>query len=114
PRRRLKGSGVVARSAFSFWTDRATTPDPFSKAEHAVARVGERGVQRAGDRDRQGVSRVDGVEEAVVPHLGRAVVRARASRVLLEDRLANRGDLLYRERAALPLELADLHFRQHA
>src|SRR5690349_6160857 len=79
-----------------------------SHPEHAIMRAVDRRVQRGADRDPERISGIDGIENAIVPHFRGRVVGALLAAILLQNRLADRVDLLRRKRAAFARQLPHL------
>src|SRR5512134_849445 len=85
-----------------------------SHAENAEARLLDWRGEARRDSERQGVARLPGIDDAVVPQPGGGVVGARLARVLLHDRRLECILLLPAPLLAALLERFALHLREHA
>src|SRR5260370_41626857 len=68
-----------------------------SHPEHAVMRRRDRGIQRDADGHAERIAGIDGIENAIVPHFRGGIIGALMAAVFLEDRVADRIDLVGRQ-----------------
>src|SRR3984885_14568904 len=83
-------------------------------SEHAVRWSGNRSIESRAQRDADGVARVDGIEDAIVPDFRSGKISAGLAPIVFQNRIANRGGLLFGQLLTAARELPQFHIGQDA
>src|SRR5439155_14793962 len=83
-------------------------------SEHTVVRSLNRCVERRAQGDGDGIPGIDRIENAVVPDFGGRVVRTRLTPVVIQNRIANCREFLFRQLLPVSGKLPYFYIGQYA